>query len=58
MNDKEAMRERFARYDAGLTQMVQAMREIREAAPAYWKARGNTVLPRLERLREDVMKEG
>ena len=54
---KEEMREAFREYDATAAKLVRLSKFIKEAAPSYWKAQGYTVLPRLERLRENVFKE-
>lgn len=44
----------FIDYDYHVKHMVALSKKIKEEAPAYWKAKGYTVIPRLERLRDEL----
>ena len=54
---KKNLRRLFNKYDAATRTLVATATAIKAVAPAYWKARGYDVMPRLERLRDDVFKE-
>ncbi len=55
--DKKALRAAFDDYDFYMGKLVATSKLIKEQSVPYWTARGYTVLPRLQRLRDSVFSD-